>query len=304
MAQQHGADSEAIADEASTSKISSTWTSSTSDSELRSTLLRTPSQTSFTSKKARLAKRNLDLPSSLSHQDLTSHAFEHDADDLFSSSTSNTVMPKLIRHTTYSSLPPSPRITAALDFGVVIDGVHPDQLEHALHGISLSNRGSSDEEEWVTERVSPKGSNVHLDEVVDDVEEVEEEFWPARSRRHTLEHVFQGNPIAPPRISRRTTSFNSAEPVGMKGTKGIKEEDVFETGMHSPTEAASSGDEKSTDLDGTGVGKRMGIAASLWDILKDEGGEEVWEGWVADGKWYVKLPVLLTVISFDRRADM
>jgi hypothetical protein len=29
---------------------------------------------------------------------------------------------------------------------------------------------------------------------------------------------------------------------------------------------------------------------SLWDLLRDEAGAEEWEGWIADGKWYVLIP--------------
>ena len=47
-----------------------------------------------------------------------------------------------------------------------------------------------------------------------------------------------------------------------------------------------SGDEKdptSHEREESGGEQR----ASLWDILRDEAGEEIWDGWVADGKWFV-----------------
>lgn len=255
----------------------------------RSTLLRTPSQSSFTSKKARLAGRNIDLVPSLSQHDLPLHSRSLDADDPFGPPTLLGNMPKLVRQTTYSSLPPSPRITAAFDFGITVDGVHPDQLEHALDVITRPSSNSSDDAEWIPEKLQLQldEEGGMLDEVVSEVDEVDEVFWPARSRRHTLEHVVNGPMAFPPRISRRRTSLSVVGEKG-KGRKGHKDEYV-EPVPNSPIEPTSSGDEKVGSLHVESKGERMGIAASLWDILKDEGGEELWEGWVADGKWYVLL---------------
>ena len=36
---------------------------------------------------------------------------------------------------------------------------------------------------------------------------------------------------------------------------------------------------------GTDAEEDKPISVSLWDLLRDEAGEDEWEGWVADGKW-------------------
>lgn len=119
--------------------------------------------------------------------------------------------PPLARQTTYSSLPPSPRLVLETDkrrgLGIL-------ELEDKLARIG----------------VDP---------------EPDEEFWPARSRRGTIDE------------SSRPELYMSP---------GQSERDLRSPSPESGPEATQT-------------------EPSLWDLLKDEAGAEGWEGWAVDGKW-------------------
>ncbi len=137
-------------------------------------------------------------------------------------------------HGTYSSLPPSPRggkfdydYSHRLDLDVddVLARLDPGGSPRVRRRLSLGSSAQESERE--------------LDEV--------EQFWPARSRRQTLDSS------QPPPISPTSDTHIEAERDG--------------------SEAPSA------DRDRTGL--------SIWDLLRDEDAAEQWEGWIADGKWCV-----------------
>lgn len=268
-----------------------------------STLIRTPSQSSFTSRNARRRHKRSHGPlaASLSHLDLPDHAATLAVSaNTHAGGENEGGMAHSTRQTTYSSLPPSPRLQAAVDLGLrdtrSLQGlVGLEGLEEMLGG--LSRKIGKDPPEWrqreraqsISSETSEEGIHDDIDlegEGADEaghnridgmgkvgevgetdgmdneVDQVEEHFWPALSRRHTTEQPYMTG----------------------KGT--------HQAILESPTSATfgtSSGDEEKR---GGGVkeeeeegGIELGRVSSLWEILKDEAGEEAWEGWVADGKW-------------------
>jgi hypothetical protein len=50
--------------------------------------------------------------------------------------------------------------------------------------------------------------------------------------------------------------------------------------MHHSGEGQTAG-----NLDPTKDKPRQSLGLSLWDLLKDEGVEEEWDGWLVEGKW-------------------
>ncbi|GFZ42864.1 hypothetical protein JCM24511_00582 [Saitozyma sp. JCM 24511] len=151
-----------------------------------------------------LRQRSSAGPASLAPLDLPIHT---SASEIFS----QMPPPPLTRHTTYSSLPPSPRLEAEKQFDIAARGLGIREMEHVL------------------ERLTAKA-------VADNAEE-DELFFPARSRRNTLD----------------------------RGEENGRERDVRSP---SPELLPSEGE---------------GAGLSLWELLKDESGDE-WEGWVVEGK--------------------
>ncbi|KAK1920829.1 eukaryotic membrane protein family-domain-containing protein [Papiliotrema laurentii] len=208
-------------------------------------------------------------------------------------------MPALTRQTTYSSLPPSPRIEAAFDFGVSLDDRSLQDLEHALYEIRRKAKGKYREEDVDNDeevedcemvripfvsRLSPEPEGGDRE-----VDQVEETFWPARSRRQTLDTLPDLSGI--PDIIRRTTvnGNNAARDVGERHNfsapeNGAGDDGYIQQTVGSPVEASSSEEEK-VGSQSLMDDARRDHTASLWDILRDDAGEEIWDGWVADGKW-------------------
>lgn len=159
---------------------------------------------------------------------------------------------------TYSSLPPSPRADASAEFGLDRSMDLGD-----LH--SQFKRSSSPRRRYSFGRETE-------DETVD-------EFWPALSRRQTLEAgerpSFPSVSVPPP-LEVQNEAPESPEiprPVHSPDFEpGLKPD--LDTPLGSPRlEVPPSKPFKET----TGI--------SLWDLLKDEDAAEHWEGWIADGKW-------------------
>ena len=341
-------------------KTSMSSSSSTGSPHHPSTFLRTPSSSSLTSKKAkaRLVKRPSSsvIPISLFRADPTTsdpedaHAKNAEFGGFSDLGMDDCSMPRSPRPSTYSSLPPSPRLQAALDLGIdpletlTLDkrgltdvdnlssgrrgqvglGIGPDDLGRALGGLVDKGEGKGYKEKDRSTGLLSAGhvrSESDLQTLGDgpkdkkgrrrtgseesdesfgagsagsehgdtEVDEVEEEFWPARSRRPTLE-------------SRGSGRYGRGGPPGLDGMNGMNGMGqsppyaVNERGPSSPTSpksptsathwTASSGDESKAD-GGDVAELTVGGIAGLWDILTDEAGEEAWDGWVADGKWCV-----------------
>lgn len=176
------------------------------------------------------------------------------------------------RSATYSSLPPSPR-GGEYSHAVDIDGVFKrlDLKRSDMEG-------------------SPKRRRLSLDSASAKEQESEredvEDFWPARSRRPTIEsapleeveHFWEA------RSRRQTLESGQTPPIvanAVQPQSPIAEEEE-------PNDTAEPKEPPSIP----------GIEQlSIWDLLKDEDAAEQWEGWIADGKWYVGLCSPLTTGS-------
>lgn len=153
------------------------------------------------------------------------------------------------RPTTYSSLPPSPR---ASDLGVPsrlldMDDLHDVFQRQGLGELRRSSLDSTDE----------RSAN--------------EDFYPARSRRHTLEQQHGAGEAA--RLAKEA------------GYDGGELETITSPPL-SPTsvnEVEHADEVKVDDLPPNVPSDRAGL--SIWDLLRDEDAAEQWEGWIADGKW-------------------
>lgn len=142
-------------------------------------------------------------------------------------------------HATYSSLPPSPR-GGKFDF----DYSHHLQLDFHLDDVlARLDPDASPRVQTNRRRLSLDSVSASAHESERELEEVEQ-FWPARSRRQTLD-----TSQVPPLIS--PTSETHSVP----------------------------------DRDEAEAREESGL--SIWDLLRDEEAAEQWEGWIADGKWYV-----------------
>ncbi|GMK54546.1 hypothetical protein CspeluHIS016_0111320 [Cutaneotrichosporon spelunceum] len=155
-------------------------------------------------------------------------------------------------HGTYSSLPPSPRGVKRLQLDLDVDDILA-RLDPDISPRVTRRRRSFD-----SASVSAHDSERELEEV--------EQFWPARSRRQTLDSSQVPFLISP------TSDTHSVEPE-------TREPEV-----------------PSAD--------RVRAGLSIWDLLRDEDAAEQWEGWIADGKWerianFLAVPVAVEkVITF------
>lgn len=150
-------------------------------------------------------------------------------------------------HGTYSSLPPSPR-GAKFDY----DYSHRLQLDMDVDDV-LARLDPGGSPRVARRRLSLDSASASAHDSERELEEVEQ-FWPARSRRQTLDSS-QPPPISP------TSDTHSVEP-----------------------EPGDGSEAPSADRDRTGL--------SIWDLLRDEDAAEQWEGWIADGKWCVRFLLL------------
>ncbi|ORY25255.1 eukaryotic membrane protein family-domain-containing protein [Naematelia encephala] len=154
------------------------------------------------------------------------------------------IAPPMSRQTTYSSLPPSPRFESLATFS----RTDKDEVEGALARLGL-----------LTSRTATGGVGTETERERDEV------FWPARSRRPTLD------------LPRRPT-LESA------GDRGDDREHV-QIQLPRREDARSTSPEGGDDEVAEENGRRGSVGLSLWDLLTDEAGAEDWEGWIVDGKW-------------------
>jgi len=157
---------------------------------------------------------------------------------------------------TYSSLPPSPRTEASAEFG----------LDRSLDLTDLHTQFKKSS--------SPRRRRSFVHETED---EGVEEFWPALSRRQTLDiggerPTFLSGSVPPP-LQVQTEAPESPD-VGEEPLSPLSQD--LETPLDSPGMEPSR---RPTFRETAGL--------SLWELLKDEDAAEHWEGWIADGKWYV-----------------
>ncbi|BEI80187.1 hypothetical protein CcaverHIS002_0107160 [Cutaneotrichosporon cavernicola] len=162
-------------------------------------------------------------------------------------------------HGTYSSLPPSPR-------GTKFDYEYSHRLQLDLDvDVVLARLDPGGSPRVSRRRLSLDSASVSAHDSERELEEVEQ-FWPARSRRQTLDSSQVLPPISP------TSDTHSVEPE-----------------PHEPEVPNAERDRK---------------GLSIWDLLRDEDAAEQWEGWIADGKWerianFLAVPVAVEkVITF------
>ncbi|EKD03720.1 hypothetical protein A1Q2_01946 [Trichosporon asahii var. asahii CBS 8904] len=153
--------------------------------------------------------------------------------------------------TTYSSLPPSPR---ASEYSRRLD---ISELQSAFNRADPSPR-------------RPFAS-------LSDGESDTQEFWPARSRRQTLDYANRPSLDTLQKPRRHTLSRTSSNTTRQELTK--------ETTRLKPEPEV---DEPASPVEDTTPPNRVKETKpglSLWDLLRDEDAAEQWEGWIADGKW-------------------
>ncbi|EJT47039.1 hypothetical protein A1Q1_04282 [Trichosporon asahii var. asahii CBS 2479] len=153
--------------------------------------------------------------------------------------------------TTYSSLPPSPR---ASEYSRRLD---ISELQSAFNRADPSPR-------------RPFAS-------LSDGESDTQEFWPARSRRQTLDYANRPSLDTLQKPRRHTlsrTSSNTTRQELTKETTRLKPEPEVDEPA-SPVEDSTPPNRV----------KETKPGLSLWDLLRDEDAAEQWEGWIADGKW-------------------
>lgn len=156
----------------------------------------------------------------------------------------------------YSSLPPSP--TMAFDSSPRANPT--DQNRLVDHGLGILQ---VDELLAHVERLRTPGER-----------SVDDEWFPARSRRNTLDN----------RDQRDRDHDHEYDPPDTGMTYAQEEMDGIDRSLREETRSPSppDGEAPRRGRDGS-----LGVeATSIWEILmEDDEAAEDWEGWVVDGKW-------------------
>ncbi|WVW79706.1 hypothetical protein I302_101676 [Kwoniella bestiolae CBS 10118] len=147
-----------------------------------------------------------------------------------------------LKGTTYSSLPPSPRGEVEFDYTV------PPPLSSQKKGLGIKELDS------VLGKLTVPSSSGYME----DEEEGEDEFWPARSRR--------------PTITENNYTLNDPPEEGIRISSPEPEDENAH--LH----------QNYDEFKGLNAEGKIEISG-IWDLLKDEMGAEEWDGWVVDGKW-------------------
>lgn len=179
--------------------------------------------------------------------------------------------------TTYSSLPPSPRAS-----------------EFSRRPLDISELQSA----FNRKDPSPRRPFASLSDGESDTQE----FWPARSRRQTLDYANHRPSLDGLQARRHTlsrTSSNTTRHDPPKETTRLETELEVE-------EPSTPVDEDSTPPNRA---KETKPGLSLWDLLRDEDAAEQWEGWIADGKWerianFLAVPLGVEKVSEDDVVDL
>lgn len=184
----------------------------------------------------------------------------------------------------YSSLPPSPRRKAAAS----------DQLEEQV-GLGIKNgelpniritRICSDSLEASSQARDLEG---YLSEPET------EEWWPARSRRNTIDSSVSPLASGPsPRAVDDIAIFETPDAAQMRRSNSVDSVADADRTLE-PRDDPKRPPDRSGELSG----------ASLWALLKDEQGAEGWEGWIVDGKWdriqnFLAVPLAVERVSASR----
>lgn len=170
--------------------------------------------------------------------------------------------------TTYSSLPPSPRAS-----------------EYSRRPLDIS------ELQGAFNRTDPSPRRPFSS--ISDGESDTQEFWPARSRRQTLDYAHR------PSLDTLQTRRNTLSRTSSNTTRHeiAKEAALLETELEV--------EEPATPVEEIAPANRVKerkTGLSLWDLLRDEDAAEQWEGWIADGKWerianFLAVPLVVEKVS-------
>lgn len=181
---------------------------------------------------------------------------------------------------TYSSLPPSPRggehsrelelddVFDRLDLKTLDVEINPSPRRRRLSLDSASAIDQGSELDEIDDFWPARSRRATMDSPMGE----REQFWPARSRRPTMESPLdEGEQYWPARSRRHTVeSLHGPPSVTLQQPHSpIREEEEERDSGSSPEPPNIPGDEK----------------LSIWELLKDEDAAEHWEGWIADGKW-------------------
>lgn len=109
-------------------------------------------------------------------------------------------------------------------------------------------------------------------ELASDAGDADDVYWPARSRRGTVDE--------------------GSRP-GLRHRSSILSSDTRSQGGHASP--ASEFDSSTLPIEAE--------TRSLWDLLRDDAGSEEWEGWAVDGKWeriqeFMAVPLAVERVSF------
>ena len=200
------------------------------------------------------------------------------------------------RPAAYSSLPPSPRregdsseaITASGAAGSVGLGI----ADVSVPGIQVI-RSASDDLPIVPRVVS---GDREMEGYLSEPET--EEWWPARSRRNTLDGTATPFNTRSPRTVDDIDVFPTPESDHRRRSATFDsiveaEQSILHGEPESPT-SPTSPNTTEVPLD----------APSLWALLKDEQGAEGWEGWLIEGKWeriqnFLAVPLAVERVSLS-----
>lgn len=171
--------------------------------------------------------------------------------------------------TTYSSLPPSPRAS-----------------EYSRRPLDIS------ELQTAFNRTDPSPRRPFAS--LSDGESDTQEFWPARSRRQTLDYANR------PSLDTLQTRRHTLSRTSSNTTRHEPQKEATRLEPEPEVEEPASPVEDSTPPNRVKE-KKPGL--SLWDLLRDEDAAEQWEGWIADGKWerianFLAVPLVVEKVSF------
>lgn len=233
--------------------------------------------------------------STMDHLDLsTTMSVSASASEMFA----RMMPPPLSRHSTYSSLPPSPRLDAYDDTtGIVpLSGSLGSAADHReLHDVLHRLQDESAQSAGRRDRSSPpqppssshKGKRRGADFL--HPQRAEEEMEEDSEHEDHIEHFF-------PAMSRRATTDESLFSA-RRANSPDEVNDEIDLGQESPLQDGIDRERSPSPVIqiSTSSGGRRGRiieGLSLWELLKDEGEMEDWEDWVVDGKWYVRASFL------------
>ena len=204
----------------------------------------------------------------------------------------------------YSSLPSSPRRRQGSssdespspegeekeEQDIVGLGIGEADLERPPH-IRITRSTSDDVATPPTTRERDDGVEGYLSEPET------EDWWPARSRRNTLDSIVHPFNARSPRSVDDIAVFQTPDGDRRRRTTSVDSVNEAEAGVLESEE------------DKPALAQEVPIdGASLWALLKDDQGAEGWEDWLVEGKWeriqnFLAVPLAVERVSLPRRSS-